>query len=143
MQTRWLSERKPFQMLRTPPFSLALCARIQRDRHWRDQGLPPLAKWAVTRPPASASSPPMTVVLAAVVMVLFRFLALFEPPRMRAAAVRLRLTIDALMLLRTSSPTMSEVQIKQKLEKDGYTNITGLKAANDGTWMGKAMRNGK
>jgi hypothetical protein len=85
----------------------------------------------------------MTVVLAAVVMVLFRFLALFEPPRMRAAAVRLRLTIDALMLLRTSSPTMSEVQIKQKLEKDGYTNITGLKAANDGTWMGKAMRNGK
>jgi hypothetical protein len=43
----------------------------------------------------------------------------------------------------TSSPTMSEVQIKQKLEKDGYTNITGLKAANDGAWMGKAMRNGK
>jgi hypothetical protein len=43
----------------------------------------------------------------------------------------------------TSSRMMSESQIKQKLEKDGYTDVTGLKEEKDGKWMGKAMHNGK
>ena len=43
----------------------------------------------------------------------------------------------------TSSPKMTDSQVAQKLEKDGYTKITGLKEEKDGTWMGKAMHNGK
>jgi periplasmic protein CpxP/Spy len=42
----------------------------------------------------------------------------------------------------TSAP-MTEAQVKQKLEKDGYTKVTGLKEEKDGTWMGKAMHEGK
>jgi hypothetical protein len=38
---------------------------------------------------------------------------------------------------------MTDAQVTQKLEKDGYTKITGLKEQKDGTWMGKAMHNGK
>ena len=43
----------------------------------------------------------------------------------------------------TSSPKMTDAQVTQKLEKDGYTKITGLKEQKDGTWIGKAMHNGK
>jgi peptidase YpeB-like protein len=43
----------------------------------------------------------------------------------------------------TSSREMTDAQVKQKLEQDGYSRITELKEQSDGTWMGKAMRNGK
>jgi periplasmic protein CpxP/Spy len=43
----------------------------------------------------------------------------------------------------TSSPKMTDAQVTQKLEMDGYTKITNLKEQQDGTWMGKAMHNGK
>jgi periplasmic protein CpxP/Spy len=43
----------------------------------------------------------------------------------------------------TSSPKMTDAQVKEKLEQDGYTKITDLKEQTDGTWMGKAMHNGK
>ena len=43
----------------------------------------------------------------------------------------------------TSSPKMTDAQVTQKLEKDGYTKITGLKEEKDGTWIGKAMHDGK
>jgi hypothetical protein len=38
---------------------------------------------------------------------------------------------------------MSEAQVKQHLEQEGYTNITGLKEDSNGMWMGKAMHGGK
>jgi hypothetical protein len=38
---------------------------------------------------------------------------------------------------------MSEAQVKQHLQKEGYTDINGLKEEKDGTWMGKAKHNGK
>ena len=38
---------------------------------------------------------------------------------------------------------ISESQIKQKLETDGNTNVTGLKEEKDGKWVGKAIHDGK
>jgi hypothetical protein len=43
----------------------------------------------------------------------------------------------------TSLPKMTDAQVKQKLEMAGFTKIIDLKEQKDGTWMGKAMQNGK
>lgn len=38
---------------------------------------------------------------------------------------------------------MSEAQLKQALEAQGYASVTGLKQQSDGTWTGKANYQGK
>jgi hypothetical protein len=38
---------------------------------------------------------------------------------------------------------MTNAQVTQKLDMAGYTKITDLKEQEDGTWMGKAMHDGK
>jgi len=39
--------------------------------------------------------------------------------------------------------SFTEGQARARIEKDGYTNVTGLTKDDKGVWRGKAMRGGK
>jgi len=51
-------------------------------------------------------------------------------------------TVPGTSNARSGASAMSETQIKQKLQTEGYSNITGLRQEK-GTWVGKAKKDGK